>query len=182
MWVVQALRRVHDTLTQFSLWGFLPIVAWLDERREAVPCRQPALVHGDFHPNNILLREDGAAVVIDWAGLQVADARFDLAWTLVLAYAYESATMRDQVLYTYEQVSGQEVEQLASFEVLACLRRLLGVSISLLAGPEQFGMRPEAIAVMQQQIPIHRRVAELLAERTGNRFAYLESLWFDQSH
>ena len=35
-----------------------------------VPCRHPALVHGDFHPNNILLREDGSAVVIDWAGLQ----------------------------------------------------------------------------------------------------------------
>jgi hypothetical protein len=29
-------------------------VAWLEERREAVACRQPALVHGDFHPNIIL--------------------------------------------------------------------------------------------------------------------------------
>jgi aminoglycoside phosphotransferase (APT) family kinase protein len=92
--VEQALRRAHAALVQFALRGFLPIVAWLEERREAVPCLQPSLVHGDFHPNNILLREDGSAVVIDWAGLQASDARFDLAWTLLLVSTRSSVACR----------------------------------------------------------------------------------------
>jgi aminoglycoside phosphotransferase (APT) family kinase protein len=68
VFVDRDLRRVHDALAQLSLEGFLPIVEWLEERRDEVPCRQPSLVHGDFHPYNILLRDDGSAVVIDWTG------------------------------------------------------------------------------------------------------------------
>src|SRR6266571_7217187 len=175
--VDRSLRRAHDALTQFSLWGFLPIVAWLEERREAVSCRQPALVHGDFHPNNILLRADGAAVVIDWAGLQVSDARFDLAWTLLLVGTRGSVAWRDYILQEYERLVGAKVEQIEWFETFACLRRLRVVTVALSAGAEQLGLRPDAGARMQQQMGAMHQVYALLVERTGMRVAEVERLF-----
>ena len=175
--VERALRRVHDALAQFSLWSFLPIVAWLDERRDAVPCFQPALVHGDFHPNNILLRDDGAAVVIDWAGLQVSDARFDLAWTLLLVGTRGSVAWRDAILQEYERLVGTTVEQLEWFETFACLRRLRVLTVALSAGAEQLGLRPDAGTRMQQQMGAMHQVYALLIERTGMRVAEVEKLF-----
>lgn len=175
--VDRSLRRAHDVLAQFSLRGFLPIVAWLEERRDTVSCRQPALVHGDFHPNNILLRDDGSAVVIDWAGLQVSDARFDLAWTLLLTGTHGSVEWRDSILQEYEHLVGARVEQLEWFETFACLRRLRVVTVSLSEGAEKLGLRPDAVTMMQQQMGAIQQVYALLLERTGIRVAEVERLF-----
>ncbi len=53
------------------------------------PCYHP--VHWDYHPGNVLLRDDSSAVVIDWTQIDVSDPRFDLAWTLLLVSSYEGA-------------------------------------------------------------------------------------------
>lgn len=153
-----------------------PVFAWLGTRREQMVCPRPSPVHQDFHPSNVLVRPDSSAVVIDWTNFSVSDSRFDLGWTLVLAYAYESASVRDAMLHTYEQVTGKSVEQIECFEVVACLRRLMDVSTSLSAGPEQLGMRVEASAAIQQQMPAHRRVYALLVKRTGLQLPSLDKL------
>ena len=171
------LRRAHHALTQYSLWGFLPIVAWLEERREAVSCLHPSLVHGDFHPNNILLRDDGSAVVIDWAGLQVSDPRFDLAWTLLLVSTHGHVAWRDYILQEYARLSGAGVEQIEWFETFACVRRLRVVTISLSEGPEKLGLRPDAVARMRQQMGAIQQVYVLLRQRTGIRVAEVERLF-----
>jgi aminoglycoside phosphotransferase (APT) family kinase protein len=173
----QWLARGRAYLQQFAqIQHMQPVFTWLEAHRDQMACPRPSPVHQDFHPANILVRSDGSAVVIDWTGFAVSDYRLDLAWTLVLAYAYEGAAMRDQILNGYEHLAGAKVEQLALFEVVACLRRLLGVSVSLLSDPQQMGMRPGAAAVMRQQFPIHQRVADLLSERTGIKLPGLETL------
>jgi aminoglycoside phosphotransferase (APT) family kinase protein len=177
VFVDRYLRRVHDALAQFSLLGFLPIVDWLAKRRDEVPCRQPSLVHGDFHPNNILLRDDGSAVVIDWTGFHVSDARFDLAWTLLLVRTHGSMAWRDHILQEYERLVGARVQQIEWFETCACVRRLRAVTVSLSEGAEKLGMRPDAGTMMQQQIGAIKQVYELLLERTGIRVAEVERLF-----
>ena len=66
---------------------FLALVhalAWLEKRREAVPCVRPSVVHWDFHPNNILVREDGSAVVIDWTQVYLVYILFALIFVIAL--------------------------------------------------------------------------------------------------
>jgi aminoglycoside phosphotransferase (APT) family kinase protein len=149
----------------------------LDERRDGVACLQPSPIHWDFHPANVLLRKDGSAVVIDWTQVGVSDARFDLAWTLLLAGSQGSMAWRDRILAEYERLVGARVEQLDYFEVVACLKRLGSVIISLTHGPEKLGMRPEAVAMMKQRLDAIRKVYELLVERTGLEVAEAE-IWF----
>jgi aminoglycoside phosphotransferase (APT) family kinase protein len=162
--------------TRFPVPGLLPIIEWLEERRDDVPCPQPSLVHLDFHPGNVLLRDDGAAFVVDWTQLRVSDPRFDLAWTLLLVGTHEDARWRDVILHEYERLAGITVEQLAYFDVFACIKRLVSVAISLSDRPERFGMRPAAVAMMKQQMGAIRRVYDLLLERTGLRVPEIEAM------
>jgi hypothetical protein len=111
-----------------------------------------------------------------WLGVGVADRRLDLAWTLLLIGIYEGVEWRAPVLEAYERLAGAPVEGLAYFDVLACVKRLGSVIVSLLEGPEKIGMRPGAAAMMRQQMGPLGSVYDLLVERTGIRVPEIEDL------
>ena len=100
------LAQAHRSLAQFHMPDTDALLAWLEARRNRVPCARPAPVHLDFHPANLLLRADGSAAVIDWTQIQVSDPRFDLAWTLILVGAAEGWAWRDRILAEYERRAG----------------------------------------------------------------------------
>jgi aminoglycoside phosphotransferase (APT) family kinase protein len=171
------LATAHQSLAALDRPDFLPIVEWLEKRRDDVPCPRPSVTHQDYHPENVLVRDDGLAVIIDWTNVAISDARFDLAWTLVLVSSYEGIEWRDRMLQEYERLAGAKVEQFEVFEVAACARRLASVVISLADGPEKMGMRPDAVTMMRQQLWALERVYELLLERTGIKMAAAEELF-----
>jgi len=173
------LDKTRPYTERFPIAGFLPVFAWLEERRDLVPCRRPSVIHWDYHPANILLREDGSAVVVDWTQVDVSDSRFDLAWTLLLVSTYKGKEWYERILHEYERLAGARVEQLAFFEVYACLKRLYSVVASLTYGPETLGMRPEAVAIMRQQLGASKRVYDLLLDRTGIAVPEVEEILED---
>ena len=67
-------------------------------------------------------------------------------------------------------------EELDWFEVAACGKRLFSVVVSLVAGPEALGMRPEAVALMRKQFGALRNVYQLFTGRTGLRLRDVERL------
>ena len=171
------LKRAEDYSLRFGLSSFNANIEWLQARRDKVPCNRPALVHQDFHPNNILMREDGSAVVIDWSGFEIADFRYDLAWTMLLVGSYEDRVWRDRILKIYERLSGRPVEQTMFFDVAACLSRLANIVVALRGSAGELGMNPDAVALISQQMPAHKRVYDLLLERTGIPIAEVEQLF-----
>ncbi len=176
LFIDQWLDSARRTLTSSPQVGLLPIVEWLQDRRDDLPCQRPSPVHQDYHPYNVLIRDDGSAVVIDWTGFDVSDARFDLGWTLMLAHAYAGEHMRSRILQEYERLSGAVVKHIECFEVCACARRLFDIAVSLSAGAERQGMRREAVTMMKHQREAHQRVYDLLLKRTGIQLTTIEEL------
>jgi aminoglycoside phosphotransferase (APT) family kinase protein len=148
--------------------------AWLGSRRSEVPCARLAVVHGDFHRNNILMRADGAAFVIDWSNVRLADYRSDLAWTRLGTRAAAQPDGGEAELRLYDQLGGRKVSSIEVFEVAACIRQLLSVLISLQFGAVRQGMRPEATSLMRRDAGHVKYVAALLQERTGITMPDLE--------
>jgi len=140
---------------------------WVAARREVFACPRPSPAHQDFHPGNILVSADDSATVIDWTNFAVTDSRFDLAWTLVLAHAHGWQGMRDQILQGYQRHAGKPVEQIESFEAIACARRLFDLTISLTLGAQRMGMNAQAVESMREGMEAHRHVHRLFVERTG---------------
>jgi len=176
IFVDQWLEMLRSYWRRFPVPGFTAVTTWLEARRDRVPCLRPAPIHWDYHPGNVLLRDDGSAVVIDWTQVQISDSRFDLAWTLLLTGAHEDSTWRDRILQEYERLAGNRVDQLAFFEVAACLKRLGSFVLSLSYGAEKLGMRPEAVAMMKQNAGAFERVYALLLARTGLVVPEVETL------
>ena len=157
-----------------DLKAFLPFIEWLEMRRDKVPCKRPAPVHWDFHPGNLILQSDGNIKVIDWTQIQVSDPRFDLGWTLLLAGVYSGKDARGFILAEYERLSGENIENMAFFDVANAIKRLGSVMISISVGAEKMGMRPDAIAAMRREFPALGRVYNLMVERTGIEMPEIE--------
>ena len=174
IFVDRELARLRSLLSPIPELGLQPFMEWLEAFRDEAPCIEPSPVHWDYHPSNLLLRDNGSMVVIDWTQMEVSDPRFDLAWTLVVVGTQQDPKWRDFILKEYERLRGASVDRLAYFEVAACLKRLGYVLVALSKGPEELGMRADAAAVITRLIGPIRRVGNLLAERTGIRTAEVD--------
>ena len=163
--------------------GFLPVLEWLEHRRDLVPCSIPSLVHLDFHLTNVLVCSDGSPFVIDWGQMDVSDFRFDLAWTSLLLRMHSGIKLRDSVLQTYESLAGFQVEQIEFFEVLACFRRLFNSAVWFTADSKRGELDSrsveglsvtEGFSGMERHREAIRKGYEMLVELTGVRVHGLE--------
>lgn len=171
------LASARAALRQHSLPGFLPIVEWLQERRDDVPCLQPTVIHGDFHFNNILMRNDGSPVVIDWTTLRVSDPRVDLAWTLLLQRTHVNVELRNFILQEYERLTEAKIPRIEWFEMHACLWRLLGMVALLTGGVEKLAAHAGTVTMVKQHLGPIKLVYEFLMETTGIKVAEVEHLF-----
>jgi aminoglycoside phosphotransferase (APT) family kinase protein len=170
------IAKTRTLIGQFEVTDYDEVLDWLQARTEAVTLTEPTVVHGDFHPGNVLLRTDGAPFVIDWTGADISDARFDLGWTLVLIHEFYGPTLRDQVLAEYQRIAGVYMENLEIFEVAAALQRLASLTILLRKGGEKLGMRPGIETKIMQHLGHVRLTYALLCDRTGLSIPAIDSL------
>src|SRR5205823_3669542 len=81
--LARRLDELRDTIQRCDLRGLTAGLHWLDAHRVAEP-ESPCLLHLDFHPVNLIQRDDGECVVIDWSEADVGDYHADLAMTQLL--------------------------------------------------------------------------------------------------
>ena len=174
--VDQWLSMGQEHIDRFQMNGFATIMDWLRKRRLDVPCERPSVIHYDYHPANILLRDDGKAFVIDWTNISVADFRTDLAWTILLTSTHGNPEAREIVLSEYERLAGHKIEQIEYFEVAASFRRLFSIAVSLSKGAEKLGMRPEAVMSMKRDVRHIENVYAFMYDRTGIDVPEIETL------
>lgn len=170
------INDAKNLLAEYGREEFLPVIGWLEQRRDKIATEKPSVVHNDFHPANILVAPHGPAVVIDWTGWRVSDYRFDLGWTLLLAHVYAGEDIRNVILSSYENAAGETVDNLEFFEVCACARRLFDVTTSITLGAERLGMRADAEETMRSQAKHLTLVYDILRDKTQLRILQVERL------
>lgn len=164
----RVLTQYDNYISQGGLSAFDPVMAWLKDQRHRTASPRSSIVHLDFHQNNILQDLQGNLYVIDWTSAEISDYRFDLAWTLTLALAYRGPVGRQLILEAYERILEQPVPELDVFEVAAILRRIGSVLISIHAGAQALGMRPEAIKAMRSEAEPLTRLYTHLCQLIGH--------------
>jgi aminoglycoside phosphotransferase (APT) family kinase protein len=76
---------------------------------------EPTWIHGDLHPRNILVDQNGITGVIDWGDLAAGDRATDLA---ALWYLFPKQHLRQQVLDAYGDVSDVTLTRAKGWAIL----------------------------------------------------------------
>lgn len=118
------LTSLRETVGRFELEGFGLLLERLETRFEPIRSLPPRLLHNDFHPDNILVREaDHQYVVIDWSFANSGDPRSDLAWAAFLVGTMLGEPSRRHLLDGYAEMGGT-IADLEAFEMLKLSSRL----------------------------------------------------------
>lgn len=111
------------------------LAQWLEEHRPADA--EPAIMHGDAHLNNTLLRREvpQVAAFVDWEMCTIGDPLLDLGWILVcwphdpdpINAGRELAALgglagRSELVEAYAEAGGHSVEQLDWYVAMACFK------------------------------------------------------------
>ncbi|MCW2651722.1 MAG: hypothetical protein QOE41_3481 [Mycobacterium sp.] len=142
--------RLQDGYPADSLPGVDELADWLEANRP--PDSSPAIMHGDVHLNNVLLRRDRpeVAAFVDWEMCTVGDPLLDLGWLLICwpvdpdplgvgepLAALGGLATRHQLLDAYVNAGGRATADLDWYEALACFKLgvvLEGSLVRMLAG------------------------------------------------
>lgn len=137
--MLESLRATADALGRADL---ATVVAWLQSHR---PETEPAVVcHGDMHPFNLLVDDQGATTVLDWSAAMLAPSTYDLGFTsLVLAappllvpralrpaIAAAGRALSRRFVRAYLRAAGRPVDaaSLAWHQGVVCVRALVEVA------------------------------------------------------
>jgi aminoglycoside phosphotransferase (APT) family kinase protein len=171
-WIAQERAFLEQMLPGI----FDNILDWLQAKAKDITTERLSITHGDFHPENILLRDDGTAFVIDWTNKNISDYRLDLAWTLFLLRTEWTGELRDRVLKEYERLAGQPAENIEFFDVFACIKSLVGFMASVRNGVTTMGVKPGVEIEMRQKVKHAQAIYAQLQERTGRTLPEVEQL------
>src|SRR5215208_3967088 len=174
----ESISQYHLLYTKHDLKGFLPLLDWLDTHKHEITV-QPAVVHQDFHANNVFLGSNGEFSVIDWTQFAVSDYRIDLCWTLLIMGDLGNPAWKEKILEAYTVDSNAPIQDLDYFHVIVTMKLLASTVISFKFGSETLGLRPEALQLTKEQISIYKQLAQRIRTITGLTVPELES-WLER--
>lgn len=169
------ISQYHSLYAKYNLKGFIQIIDWLDTHKYEISVR-PAVVHQDFHANNVFLCSNDQLFVIDWTQFAISDYRIDLCWTLMIMGDLGNADWGKQILKAYASDSNGPIEHLDYFHVIVTMKLLASTVISFTFSPEELGLRPEALELTKEQLSIYKQLSHRIRNITGLTVPELEDV------
>lgn len=92
----------------------------------------PALIHLDYEPNHVLVRND-RCIVVDWGEASVGDPAYDVSWTYHKLRLGKDASRTDLGNYfvkCYEKYTNQKLENLQFFKDMVAMEMAIWSGLS----------------------------------------------------
>lgn len=172
---IQRYLEYFEFIKNSKAQWMTPVIEWINEKKPEVNSNRNSLCHMDYHGMNVMIDKDGEAYVIDWGASNVGDFRLDLAWTILLYSTFGGSMYREPIIEIYENLSGEKVQDLEFFEVIAATRRITDL-IEVLSDSGSAGLKPDVLNLMRRARGHYIKVHDFLYARTGIRLNKLDDL------
>ena len=100
------------------------VIDWLEENKPASD--HYVLLHGDYYPNNAMVYEGEITAIVDWDGVAIGDAAYDLCQILLVSMTKDpsdewSSKLTDSFLEHYEEVTGRALSNLDFYLIIRAI-------------------------------------------------------------
>ena len=120
------LSRLRKRFELIEAHGLDAVFDWLEEHKPASD--NHVLLHEDYHPNNVLVHQGEIAAILDWEGVAIGDAAYDVCMILLLFRMVDqcshwrwSGSSRERFLGDYREATGSDLANLEFYLTLKAL-------------------------------------------------------------
>jgi aminoglycoside phosphotransferase (APT) family kinase protein len=175
------LRIIEERVAGGPLPGLNSALARIRARQNQFRAAPQSLVHMDYHPQNVVVKNFRLTGVIDWVRTDIGDRHLDAATTAVIlsSSAFEHPRwMRDNLigntlratfasLYVplYHAMAPMDLERFRYCQAVAAVLRLSMLGMMRARGAETVGFRPEAIGEVTPMVV--RLLSAYAARKSG---------------
>ena len=115
------MLRERSRDKNMEVYNFDPIIDWM--QKHSPPSKQYTFLHGDYHPDNILVSEWRIAAIVDWEDAHIGDPAFDVCVIpLILKIADPGnqwhRNLTNSFLEYYKAATGWELQDLDFYEIV----------------------------------------------------------------
>jgi Ser/Thr protein kinase RdoA (MazF antagonist) len=121
------LKQLKEKIETSGLEWIYQGLRWVVETRPEEPERL-AVVHGDFHPLNILMHKGEVSAVLDWSGFLIADPAYDVAITRLIGFTAVPPNwpkITREYFEHYQKESQVNADNVGYYEAFRCLWALV---------------------------------------------------------
>jgi aminoglycoside phosphotransferase (APT) family kinase protein len=118
-----SLKRPKELINKYNFLELNILIDWFEEHMFKMPCDQLVLVHGDFHPLNVIVKPDNSLIIVDWSNIRLSDFRMELGFAISTMNFYHSDTLRKLIKH-YEAKMKTKVENIDYFMLLSNLNNI----------------------------------------------------------
>jgi hypothetical protein len=137
----------------------------LEEGQALLDAQCELIVHGDFHPGNIILKEDGGVAFIDWYDVHLNNCAYDLAYLLL---EIPDPSLRAELIECFEEGEKDKdnFRRLLRLDILRLAPRKIGVLGDALFKNEptkedyRKGLTEKGLAKLEINLDFFRRALE----------------------
>jgi len=123
-YINQILSLVKEGVNAIGGQALNAVFAWLENNKPATD--NYVLLHGDYYPNNALIHKNRITGIVDWDGVGIGDAAFDVC-EIPLFYRFQDPTglwstnLVKRFLYDYREANGSSLDNLEYYLTLKAL-------------------------------------------------------------
>ncbi len=147
-----------------------PILDWLEANKR--PSNHYVLLHSDFHPGNVIVNKGEIAAIVDWEGVSIGDAAYDVCWPPLLFRVLDPSdewrsSVTEMFLGHYQEMTGRELQY---FDFYLVLKAVFFLFLSLtvkIRGTEELGVKAEAEILAGSELDFLGCCTEVVKEKTG---------------
>jgi aminoglycoside phosphotransferase (APT) family kinase protein len=159
LFLARSLATLRRAMEVHGMDGLIPGQDWLEVHAPPAPA-MPSVLHLDYHPLNLIERDDGTLVVLDWTYADLGDPHADVATTLLLLECapVHGASLLERMatcvgrpvtaawyLHCYRHQRPLDDDRLTYFKAWSALGLLVRYGRWLRAGPESSGCKASLI-------------------------------------
>jgi len=118
------LSRLREHSEHIEAHGLDAVLDWLEEHKPASD--NYVLLHGDYHPSNALVHQAEIAAIVDWDGVSIGDAAYDVCGVPLILRFYDpsgewSGSLVERFLGDYQEAIGSDLANLDFYLTLKAL-------------------------------------------------------------
>ena len=169
-YINRQISMLREWCKSLEIHCLFPILDWLEANKQ--PSDHYVLLHGDYHPGNVIVNKGKIAAIVDWEDVSIGDAAYDVCWPPLFLRAINlpdeaRIIATEMFLESYSGMTGRELRNFDFYLIIKAVLFLFFILAVKTHGIDKLELKTEMEILMHPEFKLLGCCIDIVKESTG---------------